>query len=329
MRRLLALLDRYWFTPAPLRDLALVRILAFGSQTLFFIVVPNGGVRSLSRQIAQTSAGVTPYEPLPVLQLLLLPWGPWGSVRPDAAFLQATFVVAVVAGLLATVGLYARLAMPVAALANTLIVAHWFSFGDHHHAEALMLIALNVVALSPAAETWSVDALRRRRAGRPSPRDVNILARWPLLLMQWLIALTYLSAAGSKLVHGGTQWFNGYSMTYHFLRVGLTSGNHLAQFMAALPPRMQVAPSILTFLFELTFVVAVLAPRTAWFYVLAGVAFHLAVYATMGIAFFQTILLYSVFIGSLRLYWPRALSLPRARPGAGGVTRAADPARLT
>src|SRR5690606_8248010 len=130
------------------------------------------------------------------------------------------------------VGLYARLAMPLAALANTLIVAHWFSFGDHHHAEALMIIALNVVALSPAADVWSLDAFRRRRAGRPSPPDANVFARWPLLLMQWLIAITYLSAAGSKIIYGGAQWFNGYTMMYHFLRVGLTSGNDLTRFMA-------------------------------------------------------------------------------------------------
>ena len=35
-----------------------------------------------------------------------------------------------------------------------------------------------------------------------------------------------------------------------------------------------------------------------------------AVFLTMEIAFFQTILLYCVFVESLRLYWPKALITP-------------------
>lgn len=318
MRRLLAMLggawDRYWFAPASLRDLALVRILAFGSQTLFFIVVPGASLRSLSRQVARTSMTVTAYEPLPVLKALLLPLGPWGAVRPDAAFLYATFAVAIVAGILATVGLYARVAMLCAALANTLLVAHWYSYGDYHHAEAVMIIALNVLALSPCAAVWSLDAVRRRRAGRAVSPDASVFARWPLRLMQWVIAITYLSAAGSKLVYGGPQWFNGYTMMYHYLGRAMPPGRDVALFLAALPPWTHVVPSILTVCFELTFVVAVLVPRTAWVYVLTGIVFHVVVYVTMGIGFFQTILLYSVFVESLRLYWPAALRLPSITP---------------
>src|SRR5215212_6749747 len=105
VRRLTAALDRYWFAPASLRDLALVRILAFGTQTLLFIVVPGGRLRSFLDQMHQAGADVTPYRPITVLKILLLPWGPWGEVRPSALFLTVTFGVAIVAGVLATVGL--------------------------------------------------------------------------------------------------------------------------------------------------------------------------------------------------------------------------------
>jgi hypothetical protein len=317
--RLIAALDRYWFAPASLRDLALVRILVFGSQTLVFILFPVARLRSLPQQIAQTHAAVTPYDPLPVLKALLLPWGPWGTIRPDATFLYAVFAVAIVAGILATVGFFSRVSMLCAALANTLLVANWYSYGDYHHAEAVMIIALNVLALSPSAEVWSLDAVRRSRAGLAvSPRE-SVFARWPLRLMQWIIALTYLSAAGSKLVYGGWQWFNGYTMTYHFLRFAVLTGREGAVLAATLPPWMHIIPSVLTFLFELTFVFAVLIPRTAWFYVLIGIGFHLAIYETMGIGFFQTILLYSVFVESLRLYWPRVLRPSWAGTGRSGA----------
>ena len=319
MRRLIATVDRYWFTPASSRDLALVRILAFGSQTFFFIVFPVARLRSLSQQVAQTHAAVAPYNPLPVLKALLLPWGPWGTIRPGDTFLYATFAVAVVAGVLATVGLLARVSMLCAALANTLLVAHWYSYGDYHHAEALMLIALGVLALSPSAEVWSLDSVLRSRAGHPASPGESVFARWPLLLMQWIIALTYLSAAGSKLVYGGWQWFDGYTMTYHFLRFALQPGHEGAVLAASLPPWMHIVPSIIAILFELTFFVAVLVPRTAWLYVLIGIGFHIVVYETMGIGFFQTIVLYSVFVRSLRLYWPAVLRPPTKRERSSGV----------
>jgi hypothetical protein len=307
MRRLIAALDRYWFAPASLRDLAIVRIVAFGTQTLFFILFPGGRLRSLSEQLDLGSAGERLYKPIAALKLLLLPWGGWGEVHPSASFLMATFAIAVVAGVLATIGLYARMAMLCAAAANTLLVAHYYSYGEFHHAEALMIIALNVLALAPSAAVWSVDASRRRRRRGGAADDFSIFARWPLRLMQWLIALSYLSAAASKLHHGGLSWVNGYTMTFHFLMIGLVDEHEMSLFLASLPPQTHIVPSFFSFLLELTFVVAVLVPRTAWLYVLAGACFHLAIYLSMGIAFFQTITLYGVFIESLRLYWPTAL----------------------
>ena len=324
MRRLLSALDRHWFAPASLRDLALVRILAFGSQTLFFIVQPGPGFRPPWRQIELTSMAPAPFKPLTVLKALLLPFGGWGEVRPDADLIAAALVVAFAGGALATVGLFARVTMPAAALANTLLVAHWFSYGDFHHAEALMLIALNVLAIAPSADAWSLDAVRRRRAGREAPPDASVFARWPLRLMQWLLALTYLSAAGHKLAKGGLEWFNGHTMMHHLITAGLQRGRELAFVLAELPPWVHVVPSIFSVLFELTFVVAILVPRTAWLYVLAGTAFQLGVYVAMRIGFFQTILLYSVFAESLRRFPPPALRLPRRLGRRGGAAPAGE-----
>ena len=152
---------------------------------------------------------------------------------------------------------------------------------------------------------------------------MSVFARWPLRLMQWLIALTYLSAAYSKLRFGGLEWMNGYTMAYHFLGAGMREDREIAFFLATLPPWVHILPSVATVLLELTFFVAVLVPRTAWLYVLAGVCMHLSIYASMGIAFFQTILLYSVFIESLRRYWPRVLRPPLPRLNRGRVVRQA------
>ena len=322
MSRFIAALDQHWFALGSPRDLAIVRILAFGTQTLFFILFPGGYLRSLSEQLDRVSVAADLYKPILALKLLLLPWGWREDIPPTVSFLIGTFVVAVVAGVFATIGLYARVAMPLAAAANALLVAHYYSYGEFHHAEALMIIALHVLAIAPSAAVWSVDAARARRrqtlSDSESSPDIRALVRWPLRLMQWLLALSYLSAAGSKLYHSGISWMNGYTLTYHFLTVALLDETELAFFFASLPPRAYVLPSMLTLVFELTFPVAILVPRTAWLYVVAGTCLHVGIYVTMGVAFFQTIVLYSVFIESLRHHSPSWLG---ERIGSGHAAR--------
>lgn len=328
MSRLLSALDRHWFAPASLRDLALVRMLAFGAQTFVFLAFPVGRLRPFSAHVHQATVGAELYEPVAVLRLLLLPFVGWDGGPPGATLLAVAYAVAFVAGVLATVGLFARPAMLVAAAANALVVAHYHSYGEYHHHEALMMIALGVLALAPCARVWSLDARRRRRradgvrADDVGADDVSPFARWPLRLIQWVMALTYLSAALSKLKVGGLTWFNGYTMTYHFANAGLRRGADLAVWVATLPPELHIVPAAAAFLFELLFFVAILRPRTAWLVLLVGVVFHLSVYATMRISFFQTILLYCVFVEALRLHAPRWLRASFARTPFGRTSTA-------
>jgi hypothetical protein len=321
LRRVVAALDRHWFAPALFSDLALVRILAFGSQTLVFLWYPAGGLRSVSEELLLTTAGAPLYYPLPILRVLLAPFGQLSHTPPSATFLLGVFAVAVVAGVLATIGLFARVAMLAAAAANGLIVAHHYSYQEFHHAEALMAIALGVLALSPSAAVWSVDAAVRRWRTREALAETSVFARWPLRLMQWIMALTYLSAATAKLRYGGLAWFNGHTMTYHYLSIAIETGREAPAYLATFPPALHVAPSMVAWLVEATFWVAILAPRFAWILVVAGAGLHLAVFASMGIAFFQNILLYSVFAESLRLYAPRPF--PVLHKGHRGETRRA------
>jgi hypothetical protein len=302
MRRVLAALDAHWFAPASLRELAFVRVLLFGSQTLIFLWLPNGVVRPFWWQVRKAEAYAGSYDPGLALRVLL-PWT--GHAPPSADVLLALYVVAVVAGILATVGLWARVSMLVAWAANLAINAHYFAYGEYHHAEATMMIALALLALGPSATAWSVDAWRRQRRTGVAPPRTSVFARWPLRLTQWVLALTYLSAAYNKISVGGLRWFNGYTMTFHYLNVALSANTHTPAYMAALPPWTHIPGAVASWLFEALFSVAVLWPPSAWLFVLAGTGMHLAIYATMGIAFFQTIVVYSVFVEAIRRHFPR------------------------
>jgi hypothetical protein len=192
VRSLLRKLDRHFFAPERLSDLALMRIVCVGA-TLFFFLPP------LQRELYLAQADPSLFRPLPVLKLLMLPFGGWG-VRPGPMLLHAAWLATRVAGVAALVGLYTRPALLLFAGGNSLLVAHRYSYGELHHPEALLAITLWLLALSPAGAALSLDALidRVRIAARslefePRPAEpaVSPFARWPLRTGQWLLARVY------------------------------------------------------------------------------------------------------------------------------------------
>ena len=107
-------------------------------------------------------------------------------------------------GVLSLVGLFTRVVMPLFALGSWFLVAHRFSYGDVHHSEAMFAFFLLSLSLSPCSEDLSLDAWRKRRAGRP-PAETSPLARWPFALAHLLLAMVYLSTGLTKVVFGGLQ----------------------------------------------------------------------------------------------------------------------------
>lgn len=291
-------LDRHWFAPASLRDLAIVRIVVVGAQ-LYFLST------TLTYQLWLAQIDPSFYLPIPAQKVLLLAFG-WGA-RPEPMLLEAAWMLGVVSGLSALVGLYTRLSLFCFAAVNTLLVAHGYSYGEVHHPEALMIMVLWILAFAPAGEAWSLDDLRFRmrsafetmRFEPQKPEDIySPLARWPLRLAQWMFVLVYLSAGMSKLANGGLEWFNGYTLAFYFAQDGVRHGG-LGLYLASYPTVCAVL-AVGTVVFELTFVLAVLVPGLAWAYVMAGTVFLGGIYLIQRAPFFGYIFLYIVFIEALR-----------------------------
>lgn len=318
MRRILLAADRHFFAPASLRDLGIVRITLVATQLMYLgfgAAMLIGAPGSLLRiQLGLARAAPESFLPLPALKILMLPLGGWGA-RPEPAFLTLVWVLALIAGVAALVGVLSRLGLFVLALTSTLLVAHGYSYREMHHPEALLIIMLWVLAAGPVSGR-SIDSLRarsRRAAGtlplQPSTavEDLSPFARWPMRVGQWLLALAYLSAAWYKLSNGGLDWFNGYTLSYYMLMDGTRYDMALGLWLAGHPGLLQVL-SIGAVLFEATFVLAVLLPRVAWVYVLAGMAMHLVIFATQRAPFFTFIALYIVFLEPVRESWRVALA---------------------
>lgn len=298
MRAFLRALDRHWFEPGSLRDLALARI--FIVATTWYFVLP----RSLESRLSLLGDHL--YMPLPALKVLLLPLG-WGA-RPSPELLMAFVVLAHLGAFLALIGLFSRTALGVLAYTTTALITHGYSYGELHHPQTLIVIMLWVLTVAPVGHALSVDAIRRRwRRVRvdeafeasPAGSDRSIHARWPLRLGQWLLALAYLSAAISKIDWGSLAWMNGTTLAYYLAYDGLMWDRPLG-VLAAQIPWLMIGMSIFAILFEGTFWMAIAVPRVTWLYLAAGVGLHLGIYVLQAAPFFTFMGLYIVFLPQLR-----------------------------
>ena len=130
------------------------------------------------------------------------PFIPWLPHVPDRMWFAMLWIGAAAAVLMA-VGLWTR----VATVTTVVVVAANLLLSQTHfrHNRAFLAIVLGGIALLPAGRVLSIDAVLRRRRGRPTLPDVAAL--WPLWLLRAQVCLVYLASGISKLVD--PDWFGG------------------------------------------------------------------------------------------------------------------------
>ncbi|MEO8880581.1 MAG: DCC1-like thiol-disulfide oxidoreductase family protein [Gemmatimonadaceae bacterium] len=309
-------LDRYWFEPARLRDLAYLRI-----AVVFALLTDALWPGTLALELRRARLPAEWFTALPALKVEMLPFG-WGA-RPGATLLVIAWIVCGVTGIGALLGAYTRLSLIVFAPVVTLLLAHVFSYGTMRHPQAAATIVLWLLILTPCGAELSIDAIRARVArSRARGRFVEVEewarsrdARWPMRLVQWLLVSVYLSAALSKITVGKGAWLNGYTMTYDMLLDGI--GHALPMTLSLAHVHwLGILIAALVLAFEATFVLCVLYPRLVLVYLAAGVAMHISIAVLMVAPFFQLMSLYAAFAEPVRTEvrrWHRA--------GAGGGSR--------
>jgi len=310
----------YWFYPAPLIYLAACRIVFVAFQLFQLSILDRRGEFSRLSALPNDL-----YHPLPILRLLTFPvewvtagavhWRDW-QFRPSVEVLEGVYWVTYVAGVLALIGLKTNPSLFVFATGSIFLQAFFYSFKDFHHPEALLLITLIALAFSPAGRVLSIDDLRRRLALALKRRKFvdfhlarrrSVLAWWPLLLVQWLLALVYFSAALSKLKMSGFDWANGYTLQYYLLQDGVRWGSNVGVWLGGQHTLVWLM-SWMSLIFEGTFFLAVLFPALALVYIPIGAAFHAGIYVAMRAPFFHYFPLYLAFIswlpaGRVTLRW--------------------------
>ncbi len=326
----------YFFpTASPVR-LAFMRIVCAALQLLWF-------AEPLSAQLAKLNAPGFDHPQMIVRGFTAVV--PVDALR-SGDFLTALYWGTFVVGVLALVGLLTRVTMLLFALGTILQIAHLYSYGEHHHPEAAYCVFLFMLGLAPCGRALSVDAwLAKKRGGStaawgPDARLTTVM--WPIVAIQVFLALAYFDSFMSKVVVGGLDWINGYTLQTYLLQDGIRwdrpAGVFLAQYRWA-----GVLFAVGALAFEALFFVVLFA-RCAWFrripgwrlvvpaFLLAGACMHLTIWIAQAAPFFQFLVLYLTWVPWERLWNRRRASsetsgsMDTAVPGPGLRTQSASAA---
>jgi hypothetical protein len=225
-----------------------------------------------------------------------------------AAF-TVLYWVTVVAGVFALGGLLTRTSIFVFALGNWIFIAHKYSYADIHHPEALFAIFLMILAFAPSGDSLSIDALIRRRgrgaARSKEPGGMADTAAWPLKLAHVLLSMTYFSTGTTKLISGGFQWMNGYTLqSYIFgdaIRRELPVGIWLGQ-----QHTLAIVLSVFTILLETLFFLSLFFPLIAPLFFVTALFFQIGLLVSGGHTFYSHMLLLVLLLLFLQPEWWRA-----------------------
>ncbi len=203
-------------------------------------------------------------------------------VTPSLArFAQVAFVVATP---LALAGLFTRASLAVTTVSALYLFAPRQLTGSVLHDMHLLWFAALLVA-SPSGDAVSLDALRTRRSGMPLPSDPAIAYAWPLACARVLLGLVYFFPGAWKLASSGWAWALSDNlrnqMYWKWYELGRVPSLRIDQW----PVACRVC-AVGVIVFELTFLPLALWRRTRPYAAAAGIAFHVATQALMGIPFF-------------------------------------------
>jgi hypothetical protein len=264
--------DAHVRAPLPPERLASLRILV-GLFATIFLIIRSGYLLDVSRLPASR------FEPVGPL---------WFLDRPlPVGLVVGLLLVAIVTGVAFVVGWHHRVVAPVFGGLLLLLTTYDNSWQHVAHTENLLTLHVWILAVAPAADVWSLDALRR-------PRDSVVVARadhgWPVRLMSVVTVLTYVIAGWAKLHNGGLDWLTGAVLRNQIAHDNVRKivlgdihsplGGLLSRHAWVFAPM-----ALFTMVVELGAVVALCSRRLRPWWVGLGWAFHVGILAVMAILF--------------------------------------------
>lgn len=244
------------------------------------------------------------YNPLLITRILLAPLG-WGAM-PSDNLINAAYYLAIFFGFLGLVGWRTNLSIFLFAILMILLQSYIYSFGEIHHREAVLMIALVALAFSPCGRHWSLDAVQGRGFNPlldsgDAQQTHSTYTYWPIFVCKVFMALMYLSAVFNKLTASGFGWANGYTLQAYMAQDGMRWGSDLGIWFSQQHELLLVG-QIAVLIFQFTFWLVLFIPRLGWIYYPLGLGFHIMIYVTLKAPFWHWIAIYFLFIPYSNIY---------------------------
>jgi len=306
--------NRFWFEPGPAAALGICRMLFFG--TLLLWQWPH----DFSPWGAYSSVFWMPIWLFDTLRVPLLPAS--AIVVVQAVWKAALFFAAI--------GLFTRVAMATAFLLGTYLMGLPHNFGQTQHFDTLVVFASGALAISCAADAWSVDAwLGARRHGSTATRPDDGEYTWPIRFVWVAMAMIFCAAGISKLRHSGLDWIfsDNLALLLQRQQYHVSDGEpwtNWGLWVARHPwvVRAMAASAVAT---ETLYPLALFSRHARLILVPAGLLFLVGIRALMGPTFEQFMLCYVFWIP-----WGQVLSrLDAYVHNRRGLPAAADSAEET
>jgi hypothetical protein len=248
------------YAPGDPRRLAALRI---GLGAVLAVRLATGPYQELARQPAAL------FRPISFLRLL--------DAMPPPTVVAVLQVVAVAAAVLATLGVAARVTLPIAFLAGLPLIAMTSSIGKVVHNDVLLLLTLVPLLAAPTADAWSLAALRRRAGGGSSPRY-----GWPVRTAMVVVAGAYFFTGLAKLLHAGPAWVTSGNLRWVLYASSDAQAvpNQAALFVADRPWLAHLV-ALATLVLELSFPLVLVRPRAAWVLVPGVLGLHAGIWVAM------------------------------------------------
>jgi hypothetical protein len=202
-------------------------------------------------------------------------WGRLALMFPrNQHLIQGAYVVFLAAAILALIGLWTRVSVPLATAGAFYLMTIPQLFGKINHGHHLILFGI-FLACSPCGDALSVYALLRWRKGKAVPmleRSNEYAA--PLNAMIVLMGILYFFPGVWKVARNGLQWFSASNMQNIIGTKLLEAKPNALQSWVLHQPTLLFLASIGTILFEVGWIFFALNKRSRPFLVLCGLAFH-------------------------------------------------------
>lgn len=237
--------------------------------------------------------------------------------RFSPAAVSGVRLLAYSAGACALLGFWSRLSCAVLAVTATFLLSFAERVGATLHAMH-MLWLLALLAASRCGDVWSLDAW-----GRAAPAP-SIAYGVPLCLARLLLGVVYFFPGLHKLLSAGLEWASAANMTAIMYGKWFQHGR-LPELRLDHYPLLLAVGGLCVLLFELSFIVLALLPKTRLVALGSGLCFHLSTRLFFFIDFpslwgcYVVLLPWQRWLGRGALVAPKAdLVWPRASLLVGG-----------